>query len=658
MNSSFSRSRKTTSAGSKPFVDEQYDFRGLNVTDPDQVTDQHHSPYLINCRMYAKNDGDKRVAMRTRKGSTRLSAPVGEALDVQNIASSIGDATFDVSNWIAEPFTPSSSGALTKLEFEIKRTASGSGHVIVEIYSDNAGSPGVMLAQGSIYASLITTSYQYLSAYFMDAPSLVSGTQYWHRLRVATKGTAQYAVNKTVAAGGMTTVTPGTIYAAAGYTWRYKSYLSIIGSVLGYTRRYPQNKQNRTLFAMGTNVYSVDDAGVATSISSAIGALTKKVRFDQIDDKTFWVDGTSTGKQWDGTTVSDIANLGGTPSHIIAHQNRLFVVDPSDPCKVRFSALFDFTSWRNVDFFYVPNPKSPDWISGLVVFQDNLVVMTRKTKHVVFGSDLSSFQRRQALGTKGAVSQEAIAVDRNYVYFLADDKNLYRWNGVEDEWLSEKVEPLLRQINDISKVRLHIYRNQLRLYYPSGTDTVANDMLLLELSKKDSNKYLEWFHDNGRAVAGSLEWDQDNNELIEFSSKVGAIYNGETGESDLGKIISFRYWTHYKPYGSGAAKDRIKRFRPYVRPSSTPYVLRVGKDVDFADKPQMADWTVDAGGTIWGTFVWGDGSLWGDGKKLIDDKVPMSGRGKHTQYRFECDELDCPVNLYGYIGLVKSGRVR
>ena len=43
-----------------------------------------------------------------------------------------------------------------------------------------------------------------LPAYFIDAPSLVSGTPDWHRLRVQEGGTAVYAVNQTAAAGGAT----------------------------------------------------------------------------------------------------------------------------------------------------------------------------------------------------------------------------------------------------------------------------------------------------------------------------------------------------------------------------------------------------------------------------------------------------------------------
>lgn len=658
MRSNFTSGRLRRNVGSRPYVDEVYDLRGLNLIAPDQVMPEGETPYTINSRMYAREDGETRVAIRTRRGSRRLSTPIGEALNVQNVASSTGDVTFDETNWVAEQFTPSSSGALTKLEFEIKSSVAGGGHVIVDIYSDNAGVPGDLLAQGSIYAGTITSSYQYLPAYFIDAPSLTSGTAYWHRLRVQEGGTATYAVNKTAASGGYSTVNPGGVYTALGYTWRYKSYLATAGEILGYTRRYPQNKANRTLFAFGTDVYSVTNAGVATSISSAIHANAENVRFAQIDDKTMWVDGNNTAKEWDGTTVSAISGVAGTPTHIIVHQQRVFFVPADDPTRVNFSALNDRTSYPSVNFFYVPSPKSPDHIAGWRVFQDNLVILTHETKHIVYGSDLSSFTRKEAIGTKGAVSDEAIAVDRNYIYFMADDKHIYRFNGVEDEILSEKVEPLLQSINDTSKVRLHLYRNQLRVYYPSGTNNQSEDMLLLELSRKESNKYLQWFHDTGRPVCGSLEWNLDNNELIEFSSLVGAMYLGETDESDLGKGIDFKYWTVYKMYGSGAAKDRVKRFRPFVRPTDASYTMQIGKDIDFNNDPTMVPYTVDPGGALWGNFNWNDGTLWGDNTALVDDKVAMSGRGKFTQYRFENDKVDCPVELYGYVSLIKSGRVR
>jgi hypothetical protein len=649
---------KANVVGSTQRLDEVYDLRGVNLSDPDMVRLESESPKADNCRMYARQDGETRVAIRTRKGSQRLSTPVGEALNVQNVGTSTGDVAFTASTWLILPFTPSSTGALTKFEFEIKRTVAGGGHVIVQVYTNNGGIPGTLLAQGAILGGTVGSTYSYLPAYFMDAPTVANGTQYWVLAKVQTGGSATYALNKTAAAGGKSTANSGVSYTTLGYSWRYKTYLSTAAHILGFTRRYPSNKQNRTLFAMGTNLYAVTDAGVPTSISSAIGSTSEKVRFAQIDDRTMIVDGVTPAKWYDGTTVTVMNNVAGNPTNVIIFKNRAFFVPDNDPTRVNFSELFSFEVYPSTNFFYVPSPKSVDHITAWKEFQSKLVIFTHETKHVVSGSSIGTFTRDEAIGTKGAVSQEATAADRNYIYFMADDKMIYRYNGVEDELLSEKVEPELQSITDVSKVSLHLYRNQLRIYYARGTDTEANDMLLLELSQKESNKYLQWFHDNGRAVSGSLEWTHSNNELIEFSSKVGATYLGETSESDLGKPINFKYWTKYKAYGSGMAKDRVRRFRPFVRPTDSPYYLSVGKDIDFKNDPQMTSFLVDAGGAKWGHFTWGDGTKWGSKNQLVDSKVPMSGRGKHTQYRFECNLVDAPVNLYGYAAIVKSGRPR
>lgn len=662
MRSDFTSTRTSRRGGAKssiPRPDEVYDLRGLNLVAPDQVMPKGESPKAENCRMYAREESESRVAIRTRKGTRRLSTPVGEALNVQNVAApSGGDAQFTALNWIAQSFVPTSTGPLTKLEPEIKLITAGLGHVIVQIYTDVSGAPGVMIGQGVILEGGVSGAFQFLPTYFIDAPSVTNGTTYWALYKVQSGGSAVYALNKTAAAGALTTVNPGSVYSAAGYTIRYKSYVSTAGSIKGFTRRYPSNLVNRTMFAMNNDMYSVTDAGVATSISSAINTLATKVRFAHVNDISYWVDGNNTPKKWDGTTVSDVANAPATPTHVIVHQNRLFYIPSADPTRVVFSNLFAFETYSSTDFFYVPNPKSPDKIAGWLTFQDNLVILTHETKHVIYGTDLGSFTRKESIGTKGAVSQEAMCSDRNYIYFMADDKQIYRWNGVEDECISEKVEPLLNGIQDTSKVRLSIYRNQLRVYYAADSDTNAEDMLLCELSRKDSNKFLQWFHDIGRPVIGGLEWYLDNNQLIEMSSKCGAFYYAEMDESDMGKPIGMKYWTAYQAYGSGSAKDRIKKFRPYIRPTDSPLTMSIGKDIDFRNDPTMNNYDVDPGGSIWGEFVWGDGTLWGDNIALIQDKVPMSGRGNFTQYRFECSQVEAPVELYGYLSLLKIGRVR
>ena len=99
----------------------------------------------------------------------------------------------------------------------------------------------------------------------------------------------------------------------------------------------------------------------------------------------------------------------------------------------------------------------------------------------------------------------------------------------------------------------------------------------------------------------------------------------------------------------------MKRFRPIVRTVDANYTMLVGKDMDFANRPDMRQYVVSGGGAKWGNFVWGDGTKYGR-NRMIDEKSAMSGRGRHIQYRFERKGVETPVELYGYISQVKEGR--
>lgn len=658
MQSNFQRTGRKRRRAADIRIDETYDLRGLNQLAPDQVMPNNESPFTTNARMYAADIEEASVAIRTRKGSQILSTPVGQAAGVANTAASTGDLEVSADLWILQPFTASSSGVLTKLEPHVKQGTIGSGHLIMEIYSDSGGNPDELLGQSSILNSAIAAAYAYVPSYWMDCPTIANGDDYWILYKVQEGGTATFMLNQTAASGAKSTPDMES-FTPLGVTTRYKTYLSTAGEIIGSTRRYPQDGEKRTYFAMNDNLYEVTDAGVPTSIHSSIHANATHVRFEHIDDSMIFVDGESSAKWLREGTVQTMAGVPGTPTHVWINHNRAFFVPKDDPNRVNFSELYNFESYRSVDFFYVDRPKNSDHIAGGISYQENLVVFTHETKHTIFGTDLASFTRREHKGTKGAVGQEAICTDNNYIYFMADDKNIYRWNGVKDKKLSAKVERELKQIQDVSKVRMHIYNQQLRVYYSKAPDVSVEHMLILELDEEVPNKYLQWFKDTGRAVGNSLEWFQDDNELIEFSSKCGWMFYGERGDSDLGKAIDFKYWTGFKIYGSGAAKDRIKRFRPLVRPADAPYYLQVGKAIDFQETGvTLQPWLVDAGGAVWGSFVFGDGTVFGRGKRIVDNVAPMSGRGKATQFRFECSLVEVPVMIYGYFAKIKSGTPR
>ena len=649
MRSNFGRQSAGITATTQPFIDESYDLKGLNLTLPDQVMPKGQTPLADNSRMYARNDGDARVAIRTRKGSTSFMTPIGETEDTTNTDTSTGDLSFTTTRIVAQPFEATAAGALTMLELELKKAAGATGHIIVEIATDNGGIPGTVIAESSILASDVTTSYQYLGARFMDAPDLALSTQYWIIAYIQDNGSGTYYINQTADSGALDlqSLDSQVTWSSLDASFRFKSYVSDSDPIKGFTRRYPSDGADRTLIAVGSSIYAVQDNGTSTEIDSALSAGSDYTRFAFVDDKSAFVNGVDAARWWDGTTSTNITGAPLAPRNVIVHQGRMFFL--TDKTKVNFSDLYNFLSYPSVNFFYVPSPKSADPVTAWHSFQDNLVIFTHETKHIVYGTDISSFTRKEAVGTKGAVSQEATAVDRNYIYFMADDGQIYRFNGVSDELLSQNMESEFNNIQDKSKVRLHLYRNQLRVYYAKTPTTQNNRMALLDL------EFGEWFIDTGKSTLGSLEFTQDDNELVEFSSKVGQMFNGEQSYSDMGKAIDWKYYTNYKIYGSGASRKRIKRFRPVVRTQNANYTLLVGKDMDYNNTPDMREYVISGGGAQWGAFVWGDGTKWGK-KKIIDRKSAMSGRGRHIQYRFERKGVETPVELYGYISQIKEGR--
>jgi len=649
MRSSFGRTQRKIVATTEPKMDETYDLRGLNLIAPDQIMPKGETPFTINSRMYARNEGDSRVANRTRMGSTRLTAAVGETLSTQNVGTGTGDLAITTDRIVAQPFDAGADGALTRTDLEIKRNPGATGHVIVEIAADNGGLPGAVIAESSILSSAITTSYQYLASYFMDAPALASGEQYWILVYTQDNGAGEYSIRQTADSGAldMDTVDDRMSWTTLGVSFRFKSYLAEDNGVKGYHRRYPSNGNKRTLFASAGDIHQAEDNGTVTTIDATLNAGSAAVRFAFVDDKSIWVNGINAPRWFDGTTVSNLTNAPLAASHVIIHQGRAMFV--TDKTLVRFSELYDFTTYPSVNFFYVPDPKNSDPITGWRSFQDNLVIWTHETKHIVYGSDISSFTRKEAIGTKGAVSDEAIAVDKNNAYFMADDGTVNAFNGISDKDISGKMEPEFSSIVDKSKVRLHLYRNQLRVYYAKAPAAFNNRMALYDIATD------QWFLDTGKNITGSLEWTQDDNELIEFSSVAPWMFQGEQNYSDAGKAIDWKYWTNYKTYGSGASKKRVKRFRPVVRTVDANYTMLVGKDMDFANRPDMREYIVSGGGAKWGSFVWGDGTKYGR-NRMIDEKSAMSGRGRHIQYRFERKGVETPVELYGYIAQVKEGR--
>lgn len=635
-------------------------FLGLNTTYPYTQLKDSESPNYYNVRLYARKAADRRVAVGTRKGPGFYSVPLGEAVDQQQTSSTgAADQTVSTATWFGKKFTAGANGRLSKVELRLKTGSSPTQHLIVAIYDDSSGSPGTLQATSSILSSAITGSYAYVAARFAEAPVVASGTAYWIVAYMQMGGSGSYNWSSTTnATTAKTSSNSGGTWSTTSYDLNAKTYVSTNSPFLGGIQYTPSNATAKTVIAHGTDVYTVSDVdGTTTSIKSGLSASATDYYFAQSNDVLYTVNGQDTPQQWDGTTWQAVSASSGysgtipTSKYITFHKNRLWLVDTTNPTKLVFSDLGEYNKYTSTNFIYAPAPKSGDPITGITVFQDNLIVFTRKTKWVLFGDDPGNFVLRQSSGKKGAVNQDVIASDPNYVYFLSDD-GVYRYNGSSDELISDRIQTEIDGIADKTKAGAVYHSNYYRLYYPMTGSTTNDSSVLWDTL----NNF--WLRDSGTFI--DKPFVNEDNELIEGSSRVGAIYYAEQAYSDLGKPLEFIYHTKY--FGDGLHKIFLRRVIPSIRLQTQPYDLNIYIDIDQRNSNSIQSTiSAQASGATWGSgYTWGSSSSnpFAYGSQLVSVPTVMQGsEGYWHQIRFEKTGVDTPVEILSYILQFRSRRL-
>lgn len=322
-------------------------FLGLNTTYPYTQLKDSQSPHFYNCRLYARNSTDRRVAIGTRKGPGFYSVPLGETVDIQQTSTTgAADATLSTTTWQAKKFTNTSAGRLTKVDIRLKEGTMPTQHVIVAIYSDSSGSPGTLLATSSILSSVITSSYSYLSARFVEAPTLAATTAYWIVAYMQDGGSGSWLWSSTTnATTAKSSTNSGGSWSTTSYDLNAKTYVSTNSKYLGGFRYTPSNATAKTVIAHGTAVYTVSEVdGTTTSIKTGLSAATDYF-FDQSNDQLYTVNAVDVPQYWDGTTWAVVGGTPGVSKYLTFHKNRLWFVNSADPTKLVFSELSDYHTY-------------------------------------------------------------------------------------------------------------------------------------------------------------------------------------------------------------------------------------------------------------------------------------------------------------------------
>lgn len=650
-------SQRFIQTGTQPLLEtEQFKFKGLNLVDPDEVSDANESPYAVNFRVFAPKDNTKRVAISKRKGQQPFSIPIGETITgSQQSVTGAAQQSITTSTRLAMPFTPGSSSVLTRVDLNMANTASGTGPVIVTINSETTGSPGTVLASSSISNASFTSSNQYITVRFIDAPSLTSGVEYWIVVYIQNDGTNNYKwASTTNASTAKISTDSGVTWSSAGYDLNYKFYYSTSGPVKGLHRYYQTVTTPIQLFAFGTNVYSVNDStGVTTSVKSGLSSVATYYDFATVNNKEYFVNGVDTPQVYNASSTSVVGGSPPVASNVEVHANRLFLLSATDNNKLVFSDAGAYETFGATSFIYIPSPNTADKVQKIISYQNNLVCFNRNGKFVLYGTDLASFVLRESPAKKGASSPTAVASDGNFIYFLSDD-GLYKFNGGTDILLSNNVEPLLANMSSFTDPKMWIFDNKVYLAYRNSGSSTKTDLAIFDIVLNT------WLHDTGVNLEDGTTWRSqgDANRVIVGSSLVGQLMYGESGTSDIGKAIAFEYRTKYYSFDHPAAKHRLKRLYPHLRGQDGNYQIDVQIDVDEQNSPTSHLLSLGGATKQWGQagLTWGQsGLVWGN-PVLPLSRISVGGSNRKHQIRLVQGGVDNSVDFLGLSMYIKQQR--
>lgn len=623
---------------------------GLNLYAPDELLQNNESPYGKNFRIFQDDALDSRVSISKRNGTANYSVPLGETDRGSEITATNGDQTINLITQFAQVFTVSAAGRLTKVKLQLKNDNSGTGPLIVRIYSEVSSAPGAVLATSSIPSSGIIATYAYVDVNFIEAPVVATTTNYWIVVSQQSEGTGDYKISSTTnATTALTSTNSGNTWAATTYALNYYVYVSTNSDVKGIHRYYKTTTTPVTLFVSNTVLYSVNDTtGATTSIGTGFNASATNYRFVTADDIVYIVNGVDVPKKWNGTTF---ASMGGSPQvgiDICVHKNKIFILGIDN--KLIWSTLANLESFVSTDYWYIPAPKTSDDVFSITPFQDMLVIFNRGQKWLFYGDNINNMQLKPSPAGKGCVGLYASCVDGNFLYFVSDDNDVYAYNGGTDKSIGDKISRELEGVSNLTNVKLIVHDGKLRLYYsPSGQSTIQN-CLIFDLTHSqwmmDTNLY------SGHATVFNSQ--TDSQVLVHGSSLVGALYYGDSGTSDIGKPILFEYRTKYISFGHPSMKHRIKRLYPFFRAGTGPYYIDVQIDIDSRNQPNSNLVYLGVTGAVWGTIVWGS-AVWGGGS-YQPKKISIPGQAATHQIRFVQNGAYNPVDILGYSTYTKLRR--
>lgn len=589
----------------------------------------------------------KKGRYKTRRGATRYSVPVGEAI-TDSITSTTGaaDQTLSSTRSHAQKFTASSTGVVTRVDINLKTTATSSGTLLVEIYSDSSGDIGTLLASSSVNPPDVGSSYAYVPVYFMNAPAITSSDVVW--VVVSPQGTTigDYNISSTTSATTAQYRDGATTWTAASWALNMKLYVAPANPIKGVYRAYRFNGLNKTYFAANDSIYSVNDVtGATTSIESGLSTAYTNYRFEMAQDNLFVAFGAKPYKITLSTDdVTEVSAATFNADLLIEHKGLVFYNDTSDGSVLRYTNFGEYETFTSTDFLTFGSPKSQHNIVALAKLNGALYVFARRNKYILLGDSNVTWSIDEAPDQRGTYSQESVVYDENYIWH-ADQDGIHQFNGTESVNLAENFLEDYRAIEDKESIVLEKWNNRLYVYYtPNGGATNSEcfviNLLLGLYEGKDLNTHVR------RTFA---RFAQDNL-YIQGSSLYAGLFYGEQDNNNydnLGSQLQFELRTAYNHFDAPAQLKRIPKWRPVFDPVSGSYSVTVGTAVDFETDATESDVDLTSNNPKFDTgLTYDSGEQYATpGGSIEPQNLVVPGEFKRIQRRYKHTAAHEPVEV-------------
>ena len=250
---------------------------------------------------------------------------------------------------------------------------------------------------------------------------------------------------------------------------------------------------------------------------------------------------------WDGATVTNLTNAPVSKVYTV-HKERVFIATGK---KVTYSALAlvnDYTTANDAGNFFVTNGAGD--ITGLISYNDNLIILTNSSMHIMFGVIPSEFRVVDVDGQIGCLNGETISIgDDGMLRWLGNNEKVYEYAGAKAYVISEPfgsngvdggIPTYLKTLcNNSALYNLASGGSVTNYYYLTVTDgTNAYNNLLLAYD----TKLKKWYPQSGNFVF--LDTSANKLSGVDINNKVWDIqYYGydETG-TDVGDTTTNIDW--------------------------------------------------------------------------------------------------------------------